>query len=418
MRDRLKGLTFQDERVLRLVGTHLGRLAGRDLKKRCGDGLEHDAERWAVRKRELTGESSARWAGSITKATHDQWALARRGQLAHLRSLRAGVRTLEYRLSLPLGEEGTKRAPGGYRTKREWFAKSRRLGVLRDRRGTEWGDRVEADRAVAYRIHLDVERGRWYVTASWQRAAVPAVPMQAALARGVIGVDTNADHFAAWRLDRHGNPVGNPRRFGYDLSGPAQHRDAQVRHAITRLLRWASSCGVSAIGIEDLDFAAEKTREKHGRRKRFRQLLSGMPTGKLRARLVAMAAEAGIAIVAVDPAYTSRWGAQHWREPMSTPHRKVSRHDAASIAVGRRALGHPIRRRTAPPRHHQGDDAGPRAVQADRGDRGREGPRHPVTDRAHDAPRRTRATRTRATSVSSTVRDARRPGAWVQDPLL
>ncbi|MBO2436230.1 transposase [Actinomadura nitritigenes] len=520
VRDRLKGLTFQDERVLRLAGTHLGRLAGRDLKKRCGDGLEHDAERWAVRKRELTGESSARWAGSITKATHDQWALARRGQSAHLRSLRAGVRTLEYRLSLPLGEEGTKRAPGGYRTKREWFAKSRRLGVLRDRlarvqsdwdagsvhvvrggrrllgtrhnleaarlteegwrmrweaerwflradgesgkrfgnetirltpsgevsirlpaplahlanaehgryvlsarvafkhRGTEWGDRVEADRAVAYRIHLDVERGRWYVTASWQRAAVPVVPLQAALARGVIGVDTNADHFAAWRLDRHGNPVGNPKRFGYDLSGSAQHRDAQVRHAVTQLLRWASSCGVSAIGIEDLDFAAEKTREKHGRRKRFRQLVSGMPTGKLRARLVAMAAEAGIAIVAVDPAYTSRWGAQHWREPMSTPHRKVSRHDAASIAVGRRALGHPIRRRTAPPRHHQGDDAGPRAVQADRGDREREGPRHPVTDRAHDARRRTRATRTRATSVSSTVRDARRPGTWVQDPLL
>lgn len=133
MRDRLKGLTCKDERVLRLVGTHLGRLAGRDLKKRCSDGLEHDAERWAVRKRELTGESSARWAGSITKATHDQWALARRGQLEHLRSLRAGVRTLEYRLSLPLGEEGTKRAPGGYRTRREWFAKSRRLSVLRDR---------------------------------------------------------------------------------------------------------------------------------------------------------------------------------------------------------------------------------------------------------------------------------------------
>jgi hypothetical protein len=32
-------------------------------------------------KRELTGCASARWAGSITKATHDQWALARRGRL-------------------------------------------------------------------------------------------------------------------------------------------------------------------------------------------------------------------------------------------------------------------------------------------------------------------------------------------------
>ncbi|MFI0967904.1 IS200/IS605 family accessory protein TnpB-related protein, partial [Streptomyces sp. NPDC021080] len=79
VRDRLKGLTAQDERVLRLVGDHLGSLAARDLKARCAVGLEHDNESWAARKRELTGLSSSRWAGSLTKATHDLWALARRG---------------------------------------------------------------------------------------------------------------------------------------------------------------------------------------------------------------------------------------------------------------------------------------------------------------------------------------------------
>jgi hypothetical protein len=128
VRDRLKGLTAQDERVLRLAGAHLGSLAGRDLRARCADGLEHDAQRWAVRKRELTGESSERWAGSISKATHDQWALARRGLLAHLRSLEAGVATIEHRLSQPIGAPGSKRAPGGYRSRKEWFANSRRLG--------------------------------------------------------------------------------------------------------------------------------------------------------------------------------------------------------------------------------------------------------------------------------------------------
>jgi IS605 OrfB family transposase len=285
-------------------------------------------------------------------------------------------------------------------------------------RGTEWADRIETDRAVAYRIHFDVDRSRWYLTASWRRATAPAVPLEAARARGIIGVDTNADHFAAWRLDRHGNPVGDPKRFGYDLSGPASRRDAQVRHAITGLLRWAASCGVAAIGIEDLDFSADKTREKHGRRRRFRQLISGMPTGRLKARLVAMAAEAGLAIVAVDPAYTSRWGAQHWREPMSTPRRKVSRHDAASIAVGRRALGHPIRRRTAPPPHDQSDHAGHRPVQAGHDDRGREGPRLPAAERAHDARPPKQASRTRATSASNTVRDARRTGIRVHNSLL
>ena len=521
IRDRLKGLTAADEQVLRLVGAYLGGLASGDLKARCADGLGHDSQMWAVRKRGLTGGSSARWAGSITKATQDQWALARRAQAAHLASLEAGIRMLRHRLSEPMGAKGTKRAPGGYRSKREWFVKSRRLATLEHRlaracadrdagrvrvvrggkrllntrhhldsaqltesqwrerweaarwflaadgesgkrfgnetlrvtpggevsiklpaplahlanawhgryvlsarvrfahRGVEWADRVGADRAVAYRIHLDAARGRWYLTASWQRPAVQTVPLEAARARGMVGVDMNADHLAAYRLDPHGNPAGAPRRFGFDLLGTAQHRDAQVRHAITRLLHWARGCGVQAIGIEDLDFAAEKTREKHGRKKRFRQLISGMPTGRLRARLVSMATEQGLAIVAVDPAYTSTWGNQHWRRPLTGTKRTVTRHDAAAVAIGRRALGHPIRRRETPPRDDQSDRRGPRTSQAGPDGRGREETRRPATEHAPEAGRRAGNTRrTRATSAPKTVRDARSAKPWIQDSLL
>jgi IS605 OrfB family transposase len=477
VRDRLKGLSPADEMVLRAVGAHLGSLASGDLARRCRDGLGHCAQSWAVRKRELTPVSSARWAGAITRASNDQWALACRGQLAYIRSLEAGVRTIRHRLSLPVGSRGSTRAPGGYRTRQEWHAKARRLRTLQDRlaaeradreagvvhvvrggkklarnrhhlaaaqlteagwrqrweaerwflaadgetgkrygnetiritpdgevsirlpapladranaphgryvltcrirfpyRGQEWADRIEADQAVAYRIHYDVERGRWYITASWQIPPAPAIPLQAALADGVIGVDTNAGHLAAWRLDTHGNPARNPRRFTYDLAGPASHRDAQVRHALSRLLTWARARGVHAIAIEDLNFTTEKTREKHGRRTRFRQLISGLPTSRLRARLISMASAAGIAIIAVDPAYTSRWGAQHWQKPLTSKTRKATRHDAAAVAIGRRALGHPIRRRTAPPPAHQSDGQGHRTAQAAPGAPGREGTR-------------------------------------------
>ncbi|WP_327258431.1 IS200/IS605 family accessory protein TnpB-related protein [Streptomyces sp. NBC_01240] len=520
LRDRLKHLTPKDEKVLRLVGEHQGRLASLDLKARCEAGHKHDNDAWASRKRDLTEQSSSRIAGAITKATHDQYGLARRCLLAHVQNLEAGIRTLRHRLSLPIGEKGSKRVPGGYRSKGEWFHKSRRLATLEHRldvarddwktghvrvvrggrrllknrhnlqaaqltehewrqrweaerwflaadgesgkrfgnetirvtpdgevsikmpaplahlanskhgryvlaskvafahRGDEWRDRTEANRAVAYRIHYHVERGRWYLTASWTRPAVQTMPPATACAKGMVGVDTNADHFAAYRLDRHGNPVGDPRRFPYDLSGTADHRDAQIRHALTRLLHWTKQTGAQAIGIENLDFAAEKTREKHGRKKRFRQLISGMPTGKLKARIVSMAAEHGIAIVAVDPAYTSMWGDQHWRKPLISKTRSMTRHDAASVAIGRRALGHLIRRRTAPPQHHQSDGAGHRTVQADHGDRGREETRRPVAERAHDARRRTGTTRTRGTSASKTVRDARSSGTWVQGSLL
>ncbi|MFB7780505.1 hypothetical protein [Streptomyces bauhiniae] len=133
IRDRLKGLSSQDEQALRQVGDHLGALASRDLKARCTAGSAFDNDAWAERKRGLTAESSSRWAGAITKATNDQWALARRGQLAHVRALEAEVRTVARRLALPLRAAGDKRAAGGYRSRREWFAKSRRLRVLEDR---------------------------------------------------------------------------------------------------------------------------------------------------------------------------------------------------------------------------------------------------------------------------------------------
>ncbi|MDW6058256.1 hypothetical protein SAZ11_09205 [Streptomyces sp. FXJ1.4098] len=263
-------------------------------------------------------------------------------------------------------------------------------------RGEEWRDRIMNNRAVAYRIHHDPARGRWYVTASWQRAAAPVLPLQAALAQGVVAVDMNDDHLAAWWLDVHGNPVGEPRRFFYDLSGSAPHRDAQIRHALTRLLHHTRATGAVAIAIEDLHFTDGRCREKHGRNKRFRRLISRFPTARLKARLVAMAAEQGVAIVAVDPAYTSRWGAQHWQQPLTSSNRKVSRHDAASIAIGRRALGHPIRRRTAPPPHDQSDRAGHRTVQARAETRRREGPAPASPDHGQD-PCRPAAERTRAT---------------------
>ncbi|NGO49527.1 transposase, partial [Streptomyces sp. YC419] len=276
--------------MLAEVGTFLGSLAAADLAERSRQGLAHDAGGWAVRKRELTGKSSARWAGSITKASHDQWALARRGQVAHLAWLRGQIASIEARLARPLGAKADKREglARGYGSRAEWHAKSRRLHALQDRlavveadwaagrvrvvrggkrlastrhhlqaaglseqawragwqaarmflaadgesgkrcgnetirvtdtghislklpvplahranaphgryvldatvrfrhRGQEWRDRITANRAVAYRIHHDVLRGRWYVTASWQPAAAPVLPLEAALARGGV----------------------------------------------------------------------------------------------------------------------------------------------------------------------------------------------------------------------------------------
>jgi hypothetical protein len=185
IRTRIKGLTPEDDEVLHLIGAHLGSPVSKDLKRRCVEGLERSTDTRAGRKRALTQESSSRWAGSITKATHDQWALARRAQVAHMQSLEAGMKTIAHRLSLPVGEMGTKRAPGGYRTRQEWFHKTRRLHVLADRLERERTDhqtgRVRVvrggKRLFTTRHHLDAaqltehewrqrwEAARWFLQA-------------------------------------------------------------------------------------------------------------------------------------------------------------------------------------------------------------------------------------------------------------
>jgi hypothetical protein len=83
---------------------------------------------------------------------------------------------LRHRLSLPIGEKGGKGVPGGYRSRREWFAKSRRLACLEDRYAAAVADweagRVQVcrggKRLAKMRHHLDQAqltegewRGRW-----------------------------------------------------------------------------------------------------------------------------------------------------------------------------------------------------------------------------------------------------------------
>ena len=76
--------------------------------------------------------------------------------------------------------------------------------------------------------------------------------------------------------------------------------------------------------IEDLDFAEARdqgrertgSRPSRGRRGRgFRRLVAGIPTGRFRDRLTQMTSNAGLAVIVVDPAYTSRWGSASTGSP-------------------------------------------------------------------------------------------------------
>jgi IS605 OrfB family transposase len=451
-----------------------------------------------ARKKQLTAQSSARWANAIIAANDDQYRLSRDAQYRHIAGLQAAIATIEKRLAAPTTDTLTTaqrktrrkaRAPKGYASQVERFTKQQRLQHLRaelahvgrdhaakkvrvveggkrlvhtrhhlddagltveqwrgkwdaaryritangspeepfgnltitvnpagevsvrlpkplehlanaprgryalsgravfSHRGDEWASRITGGMSVSYTITRRPGRDGRYLTASW---AVPSVPYRVRrndITAGedvyattpVVGIDLNDGHLAVRRIDKHGNPVGPAERIDIDLTGPSTRRDAQVRHAITQLVRYTRRHGITTIAIEDLNFADARAtgRETMGRGtrgKRFRRTVSGIPTAVFRDRLAAMTHHAGIAVFAVNPAYSSIWGGQHWQRP----YRNVTRHQAAATVIGRRAQGLTARRRegVTPPRPEDRvvratNQAGPHSPQAITGNRHR-----------------------------------------------
>ena len=451
-----------DRAVLEALGAHLGALASADLARRLSEGdldAKAKAESRAARKRDLTAESSSRWAGAITRTTEDSYGLAKRNLQAERDSLRARIKTIAARVNV--SPDARKGHRSGYATATERWNKQRRSQVLAARlvdveaqlasgaysicRGgkrlarnrhnlqvagqsiSEWreewkvarwfvtadgeaakawgnetirwhrdegwleiklpgplggfanrphgryrlaspvswpyrGDSVAAQAAsgaIRYDITFDASKARWYIDASWRIPSQPIASLDQLRQGPVVAVDVNVGHLAVAVLDRYGNPIGVPTTISLVLDGlDASTRDARIRYAISQVLALGAAYHVGAVVIENLDFVAARVegreqaanRPSRGKRGRnFRRHISGLPTAKLRERLAQMAYNAGVAVIAVDPAYTSKWGAQHWLDPLRVQHpqQSLTVHHAAAVAIGRRGLRQRPRRRGA-----------------------------------------------------------------------
>lgn len=228
-------------------------------------------------------------------------------------------------------------------------------GVVFRHGGEELAARVAGRQATRFDIERVERKGavRWYLRASWSLRTGMTPSRGEATADGVIGVDLNADHLATHLLDRSGNPVGRPHRIELRLwhtdTGrplPSGTRDARLREAIAELLDRATASGIDAIVVEDLGFAiAEQSRERHGRNRRFRALIASFPTSTFRHRLIGMAHRRGLAVISVDPRYTSVVGRRDWMPALSNTLRRATGHDGAAVAIGRRGLALPLRAR-------------------------------------------------------------------------
>jgi hypothetical protein len=283
-------------------------------------------ERWEAKRLFLTadGEADKAWGNETIRVHPDEgW--------------------LELKLPGPLARFAS-RPHGRYRLS---------CAVSFSYRAAEWAAQA-ASGAVAYTIWLEPIRGRWYLDASWRLSARPVPPVDELRRHRTLGIDLNADHLACWVLNPAGNPLGAPVTIPLNLDGqPATTRDGRLRQAVSELVRLATANGCRSLTVENLDFAdarqtGRETLGRGARGRRFRRVVSAMPTRTFRDLLVGMAANAGLWIVAVDPSYTSVWGGRYWQQPLNQSTKqpvRVSRHHAAALVIGRRGLGYRARRR-------------------------------------------------------------------------
>ncbi|MGD0321882.1 MAG: hypothetical protein ABSC00_09835 [Acidimicrobiales bacterium] len=203
VRTRLR-YSMADMTVLVALARHFDELQGKDLAERCRAGMDHDKHVWAARKHTLSAQSSARWAGFITKSSNDAYATARRNQHRHAADLHKAIATIESKLCLALhttaerkaliaAEARCARAEGrtsrrlrfGYRSVNKHAMKRQRLEHLRSER-----DRLAAElktgkvhitrggkNLLRNRLHLEeasIEEGQWkerWAAARWSFGA-------------------------------------------------------------------------------------------------------------------------------------------------------------------------------------------------------------------------------------------------------
>ncbi|WP_423921091.1 hypothetical protein [Candidatus Poriferisodalis sp.] len=232
-------------------------------------------------------------------------------------------------------------------------------------RAGQWRNRAIAGEALTYQITYDTSKQRWYITSSWvlRPSGEDDPPTVEKITRSgnCMAIDLNAGNVAARVLDRSGNPIGAPLTVDIPQHGSSAQRLGRVREAVDSLHTWGSQHGATFSAVEKLDFSDIRTLgRQRGRRGRpgrtARRKTAGIPTRQFMAAMTSSADKHSMAMVAVDPAYTSRWGSRYWHQPLNQSRtQKGNRHEAAAVVIGRRSQGHHAKRRNGNPRNEPKD---------------------------------------------------------------
>jgi IS605 OrfB family transposase len=181
--------------------------------------------------------------------------------------------------------------------------------------------------AISYRFVQDARGWRVFVS-----IAIPEVAVISHRQAGVIGVDINADRLAVSETDRFGNPVGSWVIDCVTYGSTSERRAAIIGDAVKQVVAIAVARS-KPFAIEKLDFAKKRARLEAESRKHAR-MISAFAYRRIRAVLRARSYDAGIEVLATNPAYSSIIGKYKFASRYG-----LSAHNAAACVLARRVMG-------------------------------------------------------------------------------
>jgi IS605 OrfB family transposase len=200
-----------------------------------------------------------------------------------------------------------------------------------------------ASRPISVRLVWREKKQAWYAMASVEpvqelERMYPGRALRRRCAR-VLGVDLNPDHVAWCVVSTDGNPLAWGK-VTLDLTGSAAQNADSIGRAVAKLISVARTHG-AVIAHEELDFTRSRANLRYGCSRRLARLLSSFAYHKFFATLSSRARREQVAVVSVNPAWTSVLGQANYAGVYG-----VSVDQGAACVVARRALG--LRTRVRP----------------------------------------------------------------------
>ncbi|WP_445505630.1 IS200/IS605 family accessory protein TnpB-related protein [Niallia sp. 03091] len=150
---------------------------------------------------------------------------------------------------------------------------------------------------------------------------------------GVIGVDCNVDHFAWTNVSKDGNFLESGK-LAFSLHRKTTGQTIKTIEAEAIALVDIAVRKNKPIVMEDIDTTLSKTGNVYGN-KSTNRLKSVFAYRKMAQAIESRAEKMGVAVLKVNPAYTSIIGKLKYMRKFG-----ISIHQAASYTIGRKGLGH------------------------------------------------------------------------------